>query len=300
VYNRNVARYRGQKIKRFAALFVGLAAFLPVAEGSARARDLPRSDPDRLAILNAARGKDDAKFIVKDLFKSGDFAFLCALKQDPKYGIARTDEMLDVYLFVFIKHESAWIAVNAGDGFAKDARHVPCTVAPRGDGKEVTAITSQEDVARVMVAVARDRILQNLDFRKFDDADVALLRVLLQRQLVSDVNIEKEKEKLDRVQLELSKDRCATPACVNENRKAFEMLGGLQNDAKISSLVWNGCRYGLRVGNLAVIRECVSEMSPRPYCRPNMNLLGDRKDIDKCIDEIDQLCRRTIGEQWCR
>ena len=114
VYNRNVARYRGQKIKRIAALFVGLAAFLPVAEGSARARDLPRSDPDRLAILNAARGKDDAKFIVKDLFKSGDFAFLCALKQDPKYGIARTDEMLDVYLFVFIKHESAWIAVNAG------------------------------------------------------------------------------------------------------------------------------------------------------------------------------------------
>jgi hypothetical protein len=62
-------------------------------------------------------------------------------------------------------------------------------------------------------------------------------------------------------------------------------------------LVWNVCRYGLRVGNLAVIRECVSEMSPRPYCRPNMNLLGDRKDIDKCIEEIDQLCRRTIGEQ---
>ena len=287
-------------MRRLACLFVALVVFLQAAEGRAWARDLPRSDPDRLAILNAARGKDDVKFIVKDLFKSGDFAFLCVLKQGPKNGIAGTDEMLDVYLYVLIRHEEVWIAVNAGDDFAKDTRHVPCTISPRGGGEEVKAIASQEDVARVMVAVARDRILQNLDFRKFDDADMALLRVLLQRQLVSDVNIEKDKDKFYPVQLKLSKDRCATPACMDDNRKAFEVLGGLQTDPKISSLVWNGCEYGLRVGNLVAIRECVREMSPRPYCRPNMNLLGDRKDIDKCLDEIVQLCRRTIGEQWCR
>jgi len=287
-------------MKRVTVFLAGLVAFLHMAEGLAQARDIPRSDPDRLAILNAARGTDDAKFIVKDMFKSGDFAFLCALKQDPKYGIARTDEALDVYLFVFIKHESAWIAVNAGDAFAKDARHVPCTIEPMGGAQEVKAIASQEDVARVLVAVARDRILRNLDFRSFDDADMALLRVLLQRQLLSDVNIEKEKNKLDPVQLNVSKARCATAACMDDNRKAFEVINGLQNDVKISSLVWNGCEYGLRVGNMVAIRECVRAMSLRPYCRPNMNLLGDRKDIDKCIDEIRQLCRRTIGEEWCR
>jgi hypothetical protein len=52
------------------------------------------------------------------------------------------------------------------------------------------------------------------------------------------------------------------------------------------------------IGGVAL--ESVIAIANRPYCRPNMNLLGDRKDIDKCIDEIDQLCRRTIGEQWCR
>jgi hypothetical protein len=150
----------------------------------------------------------------------------------------------------------------------------------------------------VLVDVLRHGIQAELDFGKLDDAQMTLLGLLRKRQLLTDLDIEHEKDKLDPVQLAVARGRCPSAEC-EETRKAFETLNQWRDDAKVSSLVWNICKFGLRVGNLVVIRQCVSQLSPLPHCRPNMKIVADRKDIDQCIAESRALCRRAIDAKMC-
>jgi hypothetical protein len=269
-------------------------------EGRSWARDLPRSDPDRAAILNAARGTDKVKFIVKDLFKAGDFAFLCALKQDPNGGVYATDEMLDVHQWVLVRVEKSWLAVRTGEGFAPDVSHVPCGASNEAVGREDGIVRNQDDLVRVLVFALRDEIQRQLNYSVFDEDSLGLLGVLIQRGLVSEISIEHKKDNFDPVQLRACVDHCQSDACVEDNKSAFGALSRWQDDAKISSLVWANCGYGVRAGTLVAIRECIREMSARPYCRPKMTLVRDRKDIEKCLAEINLLCQRTVGEKFCR
>jgi hypothetical protein len=286
-------------MRRFALLLIG---FLMLGLDSARswARDLPRSDPDRAAILNAARGADKVKFIVKDLFKAGDFAFLCALKQEPNGGVIGTDDMLDVLQWVLIKRGKAWTAVRVGEGFAPDVSHVPCGFVDEAVRSKDGIIATREEVVGVLVVAFRDEIQRQLDQGTFDEDDLALLGMLIQRGLTSGISIEHKKDKIDPVQLKVCVDRCKSSACVDDNKSAFEALSRWWDDAKISSLVWSNCGYGVRAGTLVAVRECVREMSERSYCRPNMTLVRDRKDIEECLAETNSLCRRTIGRKMCR
>jgi len=277
---------------RSAVLSCGVLALALVGEDSSWARDLPRSDPDRAAILNAARGSDSVKFIVKDLFKAGDFAFLCALEQEPNGGVIGTDDMLDVHQWVLIKRDKAWTAIRAGEGFAPDVSHVSCGVSDEAVGRKDGMVRSQEEVVRVLVGALREEIQRNLDQGSFDEDNLAWLGMLRQRGLVSGISIEHKKDKLDPVQLRLRVDLCKSSACVDDNKGAFEVLNQWRDDAKISSLVWENCA---RAGTLVAVQECVREMSPRSYCRPNMTLARDRKDVEQCLAEIGSLCRRTIG-----
>lgn len=264
------------------------------------ARDLPKSDPDRAAILNAARGTDKVRFIVKDLFKAGDFAFLCALEQEPKGGVIGTDDMLDVLQWVLIKRDRAWTAVRVGGGFASDVSDVPCGFVDEAVRSKDGIVTTREEVVGVLVVALRDEIQKELDQGMFDEDNLAVLDMLIQRGLTSGISIEHKKDKFDPVQLRVCVDRCKSSACVDDNKGAFEALSQWWDDAKISSLVWANCGYGMRAGTLVVVRECVREMSARAYCRPNMTLVRDRKDIEKCLAEINSLCRRTIGGRMCR
>jgi hypothetical protein len=293
------AQFVQHRMRRFAVHLIG---FLMLGLGSARswARDLQRSDPDRASILNAARGTDNIKFIIKDLFKAGDFAFLCALKQEPNGGVVGTDDMLDVYQWVLVKSEKIWLAVRTGDGFAQDVSHVSCGVTGEAVGREDGIVRNQEDVVRVLVLALRDEIQRQLDEGTLDEDGLALLGKLIQRRLASGISIEHKKDKFDPVQLNVCVDRCKSSACVDDNKSAFAALSRSWDDAKISSLVWANCAYGVRAGTLVAVRECVREMSARPYCRPAMTLVRDRKDIEKCLAEINNLCRRTIGEKMCR
>jgi hypothetical protein len=152
----------------------------------------------------------------------------------------------------------------------------------------------------VLVVALRDEIQKELDQGMFDEDNLAVLDMLIQRGLTSGISIEHKKDKFDPVQLRVCVDRCKSSACVDDNKGAFEALSQWWDDAKISSLVWANCGYGMRAGTLVVVRECVREMSARAYCRPNMTLVRDRKDIEKCLAEINSLCRRTIGGRMCR
>jgi hypothetical protein len=40
-------------------------------------------------------------------------------------------------------------------------------------------------------------------------------------------------------------------------------------------------------------------MSAQPYCRPNLNFLADRRDLEHCLADLHAFCVRTLGESRC-
>ncbi len=277
-----------------------LALAFAVARGAA-ARDLARSDPDRAAILDAARGTEKVKFVVEDLVKDGDFAFLCALEQMPSGGLVGTDEAIDVYQWLFVKDGGKWVALDLPGGFANDAQHVSCAIGPRVVKGDALAIAGHGDIARAFLNELAWKVRDDLDGGEVDPKWLALLGVLERKAVASDVRVEHDKSKLDPVQLKVSLDRCGSAACKRENEEAFQSLNARKDDPKISSLVWTSCQFGLRALSLGPIRRCVDAMAPRPACRPGMNLRADRKDIDRCLAEIHQLCARDFpGGHICQ
>lgn len=272
-----------------AAICIGL-----IGHPSAIAADLPHSDPDRAAILQAARPSPDVKFLVKDLRKFGDFAFLCALEQSADGGIIGTDEALDVYKWTFVRNAGQWHAIEAGGGFARDAQHVPCEI-DRGDVvPSLKKIETEQDIVSLTVNLVKAQIKSDLDYRQLVDANAPVLRALESKKVFGDMPIEHEKKPFDPVQLQVARQRCASRSCAEDTVTAFDLLSKARTDDTVSSLVWAGCQYGLRALNLMVIQRCVSSAARLPYCRPHMTLNADRKDIGHCIADLRAKCEKDM------
>jgi hypothetical protein len=269
---------------------------LLLAAPSASARDLPKSDPERTAILDAARGTDKVKFVVKDLFRGGDFAYLCALKSEGG-NILGTDDALDVYQWVLIKDGGKWHPLDAGGGFAPDTKRVGCDIGHAGVPEARRQIKTPEDINAAMAAILQWQIRGDLDHGKVEPGNLALFQLLARRKVIGDFSIEHEKEALDRVQLRVSQDQCKEPACKTEAEKAFTAVNARSKDPKLSALVWQNCRYGIRASNLTSVHRCVAAAAPLPHCRPNLKLQADRKDIEKCLADIHTLCDREYPGQ---
>jgi len=280
-------------MKIHASLIASIGISL-IGHSSANAADLPRADPDRAAILQAARPAPDVKFVVKDLRKFGDFAFLCALQQTSDGGINGTDEAIDVYKWTFVRNAGKWHAIEAGGGFAKDAQHVPCDIDRIDLGPAPSKIESAEDIVSLTVALVKEQIKSDLDYRQLVDANDPVLRALQSKNVLRDMSIEHEKKPFDPVQLQVAKESCASRSCVEDTQKAFQLLSHARTDATVSSLVWAGCQYGLRALSMVVIQRCVSSVSRLPYCRPQMKLNADRKDIAHCVADIRARCEKDI------
>lgn len=264
-----------------------LAALACLLLTPALARDLPRTDPDRTALLDAARKGEAVKFIVKDLVRFGDLAYLCALKTE-EGGIIGTDEALDIYRFALVKQGSRWLPWELGGNFALKPSQVDCSV-------EGTAVGSAEDVQEALLDRLQDDIRRDLDFGAPDKSAMAMLQTLRDKKLATDMDIEHAKEPYDPSQLKISNEHwCKDAACKAANRQTFDRLNALGTQANVSSLAWNQCGYGRRVFNLAVNLQCVQALSPLPYCRAHMKLLQDRPNIDRCMAEAKALCRRTF------
>lgn len=272
-----------------AAICIGLIGY-----SSAIAADLPHADPDRAAILQAARLAPDVKFVVKDLRKFGDFAFLCALEQTADGGIIGTDDALDVYMWTFVRNAGLWYAIKAGGAFTRDTQHVPCEIDRAGVEPSPKKIESEQDIASLTVELVKEQIRSDLDYRKLVDANAPVLRALESKKLLGDMPIEHEKKPFDPVQLTVAKQSCASRSCAEETEKAFHLLSKARTDDTISSLVWADCQYGLRALNLMVIQRCVSKAARWSYCRPHMKLNTDRKDIAQCIADIHAMCEQDI------
>ncbi len=96
------------------------AALLAASLDLAHAADLDRSDPDRAQILAAAHRdrKEDGRYIVLEMVKTGDVAFLCAAIRLPQGSIEQTDDAIDIDLLAFQKTAGVWKNVASAANFS--------------------------------------------------------------------------------------------------------------------------------------------------------------------------------------
>jgi hypothetical protein len=284
-------------MKRGPVVLLAICLFGSVVAAGSGVRDLPKSDPDRSALLDAARAGEDVKFVVRDFVKAGDYAFLCALKKERSGGIVGTDDMIDVYRYFFVRESGRWIPIPREGGFTNDVRDVPCEIdladdLPRAPGETHPVLLEHEaDLVRVIVSEVQSTIRHDLDAGAVDPDAREQWELLGRKKVARDFSIEHEKPKTEPLPVQVTSQQraCKSAACKKAVEDAFHDLLVLRNDERVSSLVWANCWQD---ADLAATRACVSAMSSRPYCRPAMKFVADRRDIDRCAAEIRQRTRR--------
>jgi hypothetical protein len=278
-------------MQRTATRRLAARVLLPLAlfSLSAAAADLDHNDPDRTALLDAARGSEAERFVVKDMRKDGDFAYLCALKQD-KDGINGTDEAIDVYTWGFYRYQGSWRALAlSGSTFAESTDKVDCSL----EGKAITtAAQIRTAIAGNFAADVRDELHQGLSL-----ATQERLKQLTQLGVLQTVDIEEAKNPYSDTQLQVVLQACHDDACRNANRQAYARLQQLQRAPGTSSLVWNRCVYGMRALNLTLNARCVEATAPLPVCRPHQRLPNDEKSIESCLASVEKQCRNDVTRE---
>ncbi|MDD5084388.1 MAG: hypothetical protein PHT88_05685 [Candidatus Moranbacteria bacterium] len=257
---------------------------------TASARDLPRSDPARKAILDTVRSSPKIKFVVKDLYRSGDFAWLCAVES--KNGVLHSDELgLFVLKYVLLLDHGKWIAESAGEG----AGNVECGSELIYGSPPAELPASEEDLKAIWKAVIHQALLDDLKWghwgKSLDDGVRNMISILKAHGIEEDFVIEHPKEKLDKMQFDIATEQCKDARCKKAMTQAAADLPRLRDDSRVSSLVWDNCQYGLRINRTDVIANCVDTHMFKPYCRPGMHYFQDKKDIQHCLGDILQQCR---------
>jgi len=244
---------------------------------SARARDLPRTDPDRKLILDGARGKDDVKLIVRDLYKDGDFALLCALKQEPSGGITGTDEMLDVSEWVLIRGDQRWVAYGTGGGLASSVDGASCGRAP----------TTRAGIIDALLETVRSELLGVMTMRRSIDEFTPLFELLERRGHTAGVPMDEAKE-LASYRIESLIEACKKNApCEAEARRTLERVEVLRRNEHINALAWHVCeRTGIVTRQASAFEQCLKTAAAEPACRPGLRLPRDQKILEQCATKL--------------
>jgi hypothetical protein len=124
--------------------YAAAAAISVLAAAGAQARDLDKGDAERQQILDAARQGEAVKFVVLDLYKDGDAAYLCALKSE-NGAIEFTDESPDVYRWGLRKQAGHWRVTELPSGPTEHTSPTAadCQVCDRD-------IASRDDIAHAI------------------------------------------------------------------------------------------------------------------------------------------------------
>ncbi|QNK00912.1 hypothetical protein [Dyella telluris] len=258
---------------------------LTLASLSVTAADIDRNDPDRAAILNAARGDENVRFVVKDLVKDGDFAYLCALKQEDG-AVLGTDESIDVYNWVAYRQQGGWQALPLDGSLAPSGDKIDCT---QDDKAITTAAQIRSTIAARFAANVRVELHDGLSAETRET-----LRQLIQLGVLQAVDAEEAKKPYSDTQRRVVLDACDNDACRKGNQRAYERLQQMQPLPAISSLVWNSCSYGMRGLNLTLIASCVEVTAPLPVCRPHQRLPNDQKTIENCLAAVRKKCESDV------
>jgi hypothetical protein len=240
---------------------------------SARARDLPKTDPDRKLILDSARGQENVKLIVKDLYKDGDFALLCALMQEPEGGIIGTDDMLDVSEWVLIRDNGRWIARTTGVGLAYSVSSASCASAPK----------SKAEIIDALLRSVRWELLDDLILRHSVDDYSPLFELLERKGHTTGIPMDEENE-LSQFRVSILLEACKKNAqCKAETRRILARAEALRKSEHIDALAWKFCdRKTSRTGDAAALERCLETAAAEPACRTGLRLPRDRQTLEQC------------------
>lgn len=274
------------------SIYSFLVTCLVLYTAQASARDLPRSDPNRQDMLDAVRHRQSTLFIVKDMFRAGNFGYLCALPSDKKGHIQHTDDALDVYKWGFIHSHGQWLPVEIGGGLAGTTHSVDCQLEFQ-DGARLPA--SKADLAEQLTSTVREQVIDDLNAGHVPPISSPLLKAMKEHGLLADFSIEETRGKFDENALAVANKQCGKNAvCLARQRQSAATLRKLSTDPEVSSLLWNNCSRYARTFDLDNIAQCVNQNLKRPECRPGMAFVKDRQDIDKCLAELDTQCHRLF------
>jgi len=270
--------------------FVLIALLLFGITTASSARDLPHTDPERKAILDAMRSSPDrtpnSHYVVKDLYRSGDFAWLCAVESD-KYGVVRnTDESITVHAFVLLLDKGTWILDSPWYGWLGHEGADDCSAAGEKTLDRPGPPASKDDFKAVWQFVVKKRLLGDLEHGHFGktlaDEMQSKVAVLKAHGVLEDFVIDHSMEKFSQVYFDNAAWWCKDANCRNAITQAAADLSRLHGDSRVSSLVWDNCQHDGPV----LMASCIDTHMPKPYCRPGLLYFQDKDDIQHCLDDI--------------
>jgi hypothetical protein len=281
--------------------FCSIALFLFSIGTLASARDIPRTDPDRKAILDAVRRSPEIQFVVKDLYRSGDFAWLCAV-ETVNGVMRRTDEGdpgPELHAFVLLHDKGAWVySESMFGGFLSAAEKADCTFTVEQVADLAGPPASERDLKAVWQFVVHERLLDDLKWghwgKSLDDGVRSTIAMLKAHGIAEDFVIDDKTGKYlkpDQQLFDIAMEQCKDAHCRKATSQAAADLPRLYDDSRVSSLVWDNCQYGRRMGRVDLIANCVDTHRLKPYCRPGMRYFQDKEDIQHCLGDIAQQCR---------
>lgn len=259
-----------------------LALAGPIAR--AEVRDLPRSDPDRKALLDAARGGESLKFVVRDFFKADDLAFLCALAKESG-GVVMTDEAIDVYAWLFVRDEGGrWRARSLAGGLTMDMKNVSCDFAPSDAPEALHHLDTRDELLALFDLTLREELQDALAYAQPLEEGLALLQLLEKKGLTAGVPLDRAKQPLTPDQLKRMKDACGARACDAKNERTRLRLERVRTAETLGSLAWERCNIkGVRANDLGVTARCLKEAAALPACRPGLRLSRDLALAEACM-----------------
>jgi hypothetical protein len=251
------------------------------------ARDLPKTDPDRRAILNAIpRDEVGQKLVVKDLVRFGDFAYVCSLFRTPDGYIQHTDESIDLGQWVLLRDGARWLPLPSGGGFAESTTYVDC--APNGLPKDVHRIRGEADIKRVYVATLGAALVDELTLGNRPGLMPLLVAfdVLRARDPAFDLPVEGAKS-----EILLGRHQAGDPSSAE--------VRAVRDDPALSAYQWNRCEVmGMR-SNFDVNKECAADPVIRQACPSHMMLGRDRAAVDNCERTLQRLCLARVPTWAC-
>jgi len=273
--------------------FVLIALLLFGITTASSARDLPHTDPERKAILDAVRSSPEIRFVVKDLYRNGDFAWLCAVES--KNGVLHSDELgLTVLRFILLLDKGKWVAESEreGSGSVECGSELIYGAAPA----ELPA--SEDDLKAIWESIAHSALLDDLKWghwgKSLDDGVRNTIVMLKAHGMPEDFVIDEKTDKYlkpDQQTFDIAMEQCKDARCRKATSQATVDLPRLYGDRRVSTLVWDNCQYGRRLHRMDLISNCVNTHMLKPHCRPGMLYFQDKEDIQHCLGDILQQCR---------
>lgn len=281
--------------------FCSIAFFLFGITITASARDMPYSDPERKAILDAARDSPATSFVVKDLYRSGDFAWLCVLETVDGV-IRRNDGMIEVNAFLLFRDKGVWVSHNVLTDLLSTGEKADCArvfnsidgAIPLDQFNLVVPPAAEEDIETLWQIVGRSAIMNALrsgDRGRMFDGVRSKIAMLKEHGILEDFGIDYPKGEVGQGDIKAAVARCKDISCRKVMKQAAADLSRQQGDSRVSSLVWDNCMYGVRIQRTDLIASCIDTHMVKPYCRPGLRYFQDKKDIQRCLGDIAKECR---------